>query len=106
MEDDALKAVSSPRRREILRLVWDTELSSGQIADQFDVSWPAISQNLGVLERAGLVKCRHAGTTRYYRADRVRVGPLKAVLKAMWDTDVERLAELAEAEEREKGEAK
>ena len=52
------------------------------------------------------MKCRHAGTTRYYRADRVRVGPLKAVLKAMWETDVERLAELAEAEEREKGEAK
>jgi len=103
MEQDALKAVSSPRRREILRLVWDTELSSGDIASEFDVSWPAISQNLGVLERAGLVKCRHAGTTRYYRADRARLGPLKSVLKAMWETDLDRLAELAEAEDREKG---
>jgi len=103
MEQDALKAVSSPRRREILRLVWDTELSSGDIASEFDVSWPAISQNLGVLERAGLVKCRHAGTTRYYRADRALLGPLKSVLRAMWETDLDRLAELAEAEDREKG---
>ena len=100
MEEAALKAIASPRRREILRLVWDQELSSGEIASHFDVSWPAVSQNLRVLEGAGLVRTRKCGTTRLYRADRSKLGPLKAVLKAMWEADVDRLAQLAEAEER------
>jgi DNA-binding transcriptional ArsR family regulator len=98
MEDSALRAVSTPRRRRILRLVWDRELSSGEIADHFDISWPAISQNLRVLEDAGLVRCRHRGTTRLYRADRRRIGPLRPILKAMWEADLDRLAELAEGE--------
>jgi DNA-binding transcriptional ArsR family regulator len=36
-----LRAVSSPRRLAILRLVWDAERSAGDIAAQFDVSWSA-----------------------------------------------------------------
>lgn len=95
-----LRAVASQRRREILRLVWDRELSSGDIASHFDVSWPAISQNLRVLEGAGLVRARRRGTTRLYRADRARLGPLKAVLTTMWEADLDRLTQLAEAEER------
>ena len=51
-----LNAVASPRRRAILRLVWDRELAAGQIAAHFDISWPAISQNLNVLRDAGLVE--------------------------------------------------
>src|SRR5207302_2920244 len=95
MEEAALRAVASPRRRHMLRLVWDRELSSGEIASRFPVSWPAISQNLRVLEDAGLVRCRRSGTTRLYRADRARLGPLKSVLKAMWESDLDRLARLA-----------
>ena len=53
---DVLDAVSNPRRRAILRLVWTRELSAGEIASRFDVSWPAVSQNLRVLKEAGLVK--------------------------------------------------
>ena len=100
MDETALRAVASPRRREILRLVWDRELSSRAIAEHFDVTWPAISQNLKVLELAGLVRTRHEGTSRFYRADRVRLRPLKAILRSMWETDLDRLAVLAEAEER------
>lgn len=94
-----LRAVNSRRRREILRLVWDGELSSGEIAAHFDVTWPAISQNLKVLEGAGLVRARREGTTRLYRADRRRLGALKSVLTTMWEVDLDRLTELAEAEE-------
>lgn len=98
VDEVSLRAVTNPRRREILRLVWDDELSSGEIASHFDVSWPAISQNLRILEDAGLVHARRAGTTRYYRADRARIGPLKAVLLRMWRDDLDRLATLAEHE--------
>jgi len=95
-----LRAIASPRRREILRLVWNQERSSGEIAAHFDISWPAISQNLRVLEDAGLVKTRRQGKSRLYRANRSRLGPLKGVLLKMWEGDLDRLAGLAEAEAR------
>jgi DNA-binding transcriptional ArsR family regulator len=98
VEEAGLKAIASAPRRAMLRLVWDREQSSGDIAAHFGMSWPAVSQNLQVLERAGLVRCRRRGTTRLYRADRAKLGPLKAVLVKMWEADLDRLAELAEAE--------
>ena len=81
----------NPRRREILRLVWERELSAGEIATHFDVTWPAISQNLGVLRRAGLVLERRDATRRYYRADRAAAGSLALVLEEMWSRDLDRL---------------
>jgi len=86
-----LDAISSPRRREILRLVWDGELSAGEIAARFDVSWPAVSQNLKVLRAAGLVRERRDGTKRFYRADREALGPVGALLRQMWEQDLDAL---------------
>ena len=97
-----LQAVASPRRRAILGLIWDRELTAGEIARQFPVSWSAVSQNLGVLRRAGVLCERREGTHRLYRANRAALGPLAEVLRAMWATDLERLAALAEAEEHRK----
>jgi DNA-binding transcriptional ArsR family regulator len=97
---DPLAALSSPRRREILRLVWTREQTAGQIASAFDVSWPAISQNLRVLRESGLVTERRDGTSRLYRADRAALKPLEAYLRGMWARDIDRLRLLAEAEER------
>jgi DNA-binding transcriptional ArsR family regulator len=99
----ALRAVSSPRRREILRLVWDAEMSAGEIASRFDVSWAAVSQNLRILRQAGLVSERREGTRRLYLADRRALGPLEAVLRDMWHRDLGRLRDLAEEEERREG---
>jgi DNA-binding transcriptional ArsR family regulator len=91
-----LEAVANPRRREILRLVWDRERSAGEIAMHFEVSWPAISQNLGVLRRAGLVVERREATKRYYRADREAAGSLALVLEEMWSRDLGRLKQVVE----------
>jgi DNA-binding transcriptional ArsR family regulator len=91
--------VSTPRRREILRLVWDRELSAGEIARHFDdVSWAAVSQQLRVLREAGLVRERREGNHRLYRADRRALGPLRSVLKSLWLQDLDRLRTLAEDE--------
>lgn len=97
---DPLAALSSPRRREIVRLVWSDERPAREIADAFDVSWPAISQNLRVLKEAGLIRERRVGTSRLYKADRVALRPLESYLRAMWARDIDRLRLLAEAEER------
>jgi DNA-binding transcriptional ArsR family regulator len=93
---DAVRAVAEPRRREILRLVWDAELSAGEIADRFDVTFGAVSQHLKVLREAGLVTLRQDGRKRFYRADREGMGPLADYLKSMWATRLDTLAELAE----------
>ncbi len=68
MLDIALRAIAEPTRREILRLVQDSELPAGQIASRFDVTRPAISQHLKVLADAGLVTVRRDGTRLLYRA--------------------------------------
>src|ERR1700716_456485 len=93
----AMEAIASPRRRQILRLVWGAERSAGEIASTVrDVSWPAVSQNLRVLKDSGLITERRQGTHRYYKADRRALGPLEAVLRQMWIRDLGRLRELAE----------
>lgn len=79
-----LKALSEPRRQEILRLVWEGERSASDIASHFTVSRPAISQHLRVLRNAGLVEVRAQGTRRLYRANTQRLGDLAKVLEAGW----------------------
>ncbi|MFD7441311.1 ArsR/SmtB family transcription factor [Streptomyces sp. NPDC059909] len=105
---DAVQVIAEPRRREILRLVWDDELPAGDIAARFDVTFGAVSQHLKVLRDAGLVTQRKDGTKRYYRADREALGPLAEYLQAMWSSKLDTLARLAEeaekAEEAERNE--
>jgi DNA-binding transcriptional ArsR family regulator len=98
----ALKAIGEPRRREILRLVRDHELSAGEIASQFEISWPAVSQHLGVLKEAGLVNERRNGTRRLYRARPDGLADLKAFLDEFWGERLEVLKREAEREERSK----
>jgi len=100
MDNQLLRAIANPRRSAILGLVWDRERSAGEIAAQFDVSWPAISQNLAVLRRAGAITERRAGTRRLYRANLEVLGPLTEVIRSMWASDLETLRLLAEADER------
>jgi DNA-binding transcriptional ArsR family regulator len=97
---DAMQVVSEPRRREILRLVWERELSAGEIAGRFDVTFGAVSQHLGVLRDAGFVTTRRDGNRRLYRADRARLGPLANALEAMWTETLDRLADAVEADVR------
>src|SRR5215211_1073334 len=95
----ALKAIAQPRRRAILRLVWNAERSAGDIASHFDVSRPAISQHLRVLRTAGLVAERRDGTRRLYRADRDAFARLRAELEAFWNESLASLKAEVEAEQ-------
>jgi DNA-binding transcriptional ArsR family regulator len=103
---DAVHAIAEPRRREILRLVWDAEQSAGEIAERFDVTFGAVSQHLKVLREAGLVTLRQEGRKRYYKADREALGPLADYLRSMWSERLDTLADLAsqaEQSDREDG---
>jgi DNA-binding transcriptional ArsR family regulator len=96
----ALKAIAAPHRRTILRLVAETELAAGEIAANFELTRPAISQHLTVLKEAGLVSERRNGTRRLYRARPEGLAELKAFLDEFWDARLEALKREAEREER------
>jgi len=98
----ALRAIAAPRRRQILSLVRDVELSAGEIAGHFDVTRPAVSQHLNVLKEAGLVSERRNGTRRLYRARPEGLAQLKAFLEEFWDERLDALKLEAEREERDK----
>ena len=64
--NQAFRALADETRREILRLLRDGALTSGEIAARFDSSWPTISRHLAVLRDAGLVMAeRHGQEIRY-----------------------------------------
>ena len=96
----ALKAIAEPRRRQILRLVRDGDLSAGEIASHFDVTRPAVSQHLTVLKEAGLVRERRNGTRRLYRARPEGLADLREYLEEFWEPRLEALKLEAEREER------
>ncbi|MER5464004.1 metalloregulator ArsR/SmtB family transcription factor [Streptomyces sp. NPDC002668] len=96
---DVVQAVAEPRRREILRLIWNDELPAGEIAARFEVTFGAVSQHLKVLLDAGLVTLRRDGTKRFYRADRQALGPLCEFLRSMWSSKLDTLGRIAEEAE-------
>ncbi|MBV7506627.1 metalloregulator ArsR/SmtB family transcription factor [Bacillus sp. sid0103] len=100
MIEKVLHALAEPRRRDILYLVRDGELTSSAIASHFDISAPAVSQHLKVLEQSGLVVVRRDGTKRYYGIRRDGFSELKQYIDRFWDDSLLRLKEAAEEEER------
>jgi DNA-binding transcriptional ArsR family regulator len=100
--ESALRAIAAPRRRHILTLVGDGELSAGEIASHFDVTRPAVSQHLNVLKEAGLMNERRNGTRRLYSVRREGLAELKEFLERFWEPRLETLKREAEKEERRK----
>jgi len=99
-----LSAVASPRRREILRLVWDRELRAGAVhAAMPDVTFGAVSLQLRTLSQAGLLEVRTDGRERFYRARREALGPVAKMLEEMWSDALSRLKLQAELEQSRRG---
>jgi DNA-binding transcriptional ArsR family regulator len=104
VDTPTLAAIASPRRREILRLVWTRELPAGEIAAAMpDVSFGAVSLQLGALTEAGLLECRKQHRHRFYRARRDALAPLADFLERMWDDALWRLKLHAELEHSRRG---
>ena len=96
----ALRAIAEPRRRQILRLVREGEMSAGEIASHFDVTRSAVSQHLRVLKDAGLLSERRNGTRRIYRVRPEGLAELREFIDGFWDVQLSALKREAEAEER------
>jgi DNA-binding transcriptional ArsR family regulator len=100
--DAMLRALSDGTRRQILTLVWREERSAGDIAAEFSMTRPSISQHLAVLLDSDLVSVRRAGTRRLYRANRQAVAQLRAELAVMWVDSLARLKTSLEASGRKR----
>ena len=94
-----LQAIAEPRRRDILVLLHDKELTVGEVASHFTVTRPAISQHLGVLKAAGLVVDRRDGTRRFYKARSEGLMELRTFLEPFWDDHLALLKQAAERED-------
>jgi len=96
----ALRAIAEPRRRQILRLVRDVEMSAGDIASHFEVTRSAVSQHLRVLKDAGLLAERRHGTRRIYRIRPEGLAELREFIDGLWEIKLATLKRVAEAEEK------
>ena len=99
-----IDVLASPRRREILRLVWREERAAGEIHRALgDVTFGAVSQHLSGLVGSGLVEMRRQGRRRLYRARRQALGPIGRALEDLWDDALYTLTLRAELEESRRG---
>jgi len=99
-----LAVIASPRRQEILRLVWDEERTAGDIHRAMpDVTFGAVSLQLRTLLNAGLVESRADGQFRRYRARRSAAEPVAELLEKMWNDSLWRLKLAAELEHSRRG---
>jgi DNA-binding transcriptional ArsR family regulator len=104
LDPAVLAALASPRRREILRLVWHEERAAGDIHRAMsDVTFGAVSAQLRTLSELGLVHVRAESRQRYYRACPAALGPLAHELEEMWGHALWRLRLAAELEATRRG---
>lgn len=68
MRRDVFQAIADPTRREIINLVAFDSKNLNSIAEQFDMSRPAISQHIKILTECGLITIRQQGRERFCQA--------------------------------------
>ncbi|WP_239095729.1 metalloregulator ArsR/SmtB family transcription factor [Micromonospora lutea] len=86
--DDIAAAIADPVRRRILELLRERRLPAGRIAEQFEISRPAISRHLRVLRDSGLVRDTVVGRQRRYELDPTRLADLARWLTQFTRTDL------------------
>jgi DNA-binding transcriptional ArsR family regulator len=94
----AFDAFGDPTRRRVFERLRHRTRSVREIADGMDVSRPAVSQHLKVLQQAGLVAVRAEGTRRLYSIEPRGLEAVRSWLDGFWD---EALTAFKEAVERE-----
>ena len=81
----AFLALANPTRRQVFERLRGGPKSVGKIAAGIPVSRPAVSQHLGVLKKAGLVRERAEGTRRVYSIDLHGLTAIRLWLDGFWD---------------------
>jgi len=77
------KALSHPDRRKVLALLRQKPLLSGELAAEFQMSWPSLSRHLALLKEADLISAERQGTKILYRINTSVVEDAAAGLLAL-----------------------
>ena len=91
---DAFVALADPTRRQIVESLAAGECSFGSLAEQFEMSRPAVSQHLKVLREAGIVAARVDAQRRIYRLQADGLGDIDewlARVRGFWSSRLDRL---------------
>jgi DNA-binding transcriptional ArsR family regulator len=105
--DHLFAALADPTRRAILTRLAKGEATVTELAEPFDMTMPAVSKHLKVLEEAGLIT---RGRDRQFRPSRLEAEPLKEVAewiqgyREFWDESYDRLDEYLDELQRERKE--
>ena len=95
--DTILKAIADPTRRDILAKTSEGEVRAGDLATNFNMSRPAVSQHIRVLLDAGLLTLRCEGTSRLYSAKNAELKGVKSWLDKVWGRHLKAEAKAATA---------
>jgi len=98
----ALQALGDSTRRQIFERLARRPLAVVDIANEFPISRPAVSQHLKVLKDAGLVIVHEQGTRRLYQVDPKGVELMRQYLDRLWDKSLASFKAFAELEGEEK----
>lgn len=105
MRRDVFQAIADPTRREIINLLAHRSLNLNSIAENFDISRPAVSKHVRILTECGVVVIRREGRERYCRVDLRKLGEVAAWVekyKRFWAGKLDTLQSLLEAEDHRK----
>ncbi|MFD1214200.1 ArsR/SmtB family transcription factor [Arthrobacter sp. GCM10027362] len=92
-----MEAAAEPNRRKLLQLLASGEQTVQELASRFEVSRPAISQHLAVLQSAGLVSARREGRFRYYQVEPAGIAELRRIIDTFWTSELDLLVADARA---------
>jgi DNA-binding transcriptional ArsR family regulator len=97
-----IQALSNETRFKIVDLVSEKEMTAGSIAKRFDLTRPAVSHHISILQQAGLLDERRAGARRFYVVRNNGFDEFAAYVRRFWHPQLQRLKQLAENVERSK----
>jgi len=96
---DVFQAIADPTRREIINLIAFNPLNLNSIAENFDVSRPAISQHIKILTECGLIVIKKQGRERYCEASLQQLGEVSNWIeqyRELWQKQFNKLDDLLE----------
>ena len=103
--NDTFLAIADPTRREILNMLSNDSMSINAIAQNFDMSRPAVSKHIKVLNTAGFITIEDVGRERYCILHKEGFDNLQEWLSyfdSFWDDKLHRLEQLLDAKKEKK----
>lgn len=94
MRRDVFQAIADPTRRDIIAMIAKNPLNLNSVAEQFDISRPAISKHIKILTECGLIEIRQEGRERFCKPKLQQLAEVSAFVeqyRQFWNTKLDAL---------------